>query len=192
MMNSQHLLYHMQDTDHTIHDQDAPTVASAQLGQARAVGSLYQKYVAPIYRYCIRQLRNPDDAQDVTHNVFYEMLKSLHTFAGRSSFKNWLYTLAKHQIARWLRRKYLLPTIPLEDYMLDHPQSLKSISPQKRENTQLLQKIRQLSPLEQDVLKLRYQESLSVKDTADHLSISPTNVKVLAHRAIKKLRSRAV
>ncbi len=83
-------------------------VQMAKDGNAAGVTALYRLYFEPIYRFCYWQTNRGADAEDLTQDIFIEMAKSIRGFRGESSFKNWLYVLAKRQIAGWLRQKYQL------------------------------------------------------------------------------------
>jgi len=71
---------------------------------------LYEKYVDVIYRFCYWQTnQNTEVAEDLTHDTFVEMARSTGKFNNEGKFKNWLYTIAKRQLAAWMRQKYNLP-----------------------------------------------------------------------------------
>jgi len=104
-------------------------VEMAQAGDEGAVAALYELYFDPIYRFFYWQTNsNTEIAQDLTHDTFIEMIQSLRNFRFKSSFKNWLYMIAKHVLAKWLRSKYDLPTTQLFDN-LSQPE--ESIDPEK-------------------------------------------------------------
>ena len=48
--------------------------------------------------------------------------------------------------------------------------------------------VEQLPPAQRDVIRLRFGAGLSVQETAEALEKQPTNVKVLQHKAVKRLK----
>lgn len=167
---------------------DQQLISLAQDGNQEAFGALYEKYVDAIYRFCYWQSnRNPEVAEDLTHDTFVEMTKSIAKFNNHGSFKNWLYTIAKRQLSAWLRQKYDLPKVPLFDNIA---QPEDSIDPEQQQRAikQVTNLLGQLSATERSVIVLRYLKNYSIKDTAQDLQLSVSNVKVIAHRAIKKLK----
>lgn len=168
---------------------DKQLIVLAQAGHQEAIAQLYEKYLDPIYRYCYWQTNHShDDAEDLTQEVFVEMAKSITSFKDTGQFKNWLYTIAKRRIVLWIKRKYQLPHSPLFDNVaiaekwIDPKEQSKSVSLVKK----LLQK---LTPSAQDIITLRFLRNYSVKETAKTLKLSEANVKVITHRALKKLGS---
>lgn len=164
-------------------------VELAQTGDESAVAALYELYFDPIYRFFYWQTNsNIEVAQDLTHDTFIEMVKSLHNFRFKSSFKNWLYMIAKHVLAKWLRSKYDIPTTQLFDN-LSKPE--ESIDPEKQGQT--IERVRQLlsslSQTERDVIVLRFLQNYSTKEVATALNISIANVKTITHRTLKKLQN---
>lgn len=167
---------------------DYQLITLAKEGHQEAIAALYEKYVDSIYRFFYWQTnKNTEVAQDLTHDTFVEMTKSISKFKNDGKFKNWLYTIAKRQLAAWMRQKYDLPKEPLFDNLI---QPEDSIDPEKQQKTmrKIQNLLEQLSDTEREVLILRYLKNYSVKETAEELKVTDSNVKVIAHRAIKRLR----
>jgi len=168
---------------------ESELVQQAQAGDAAAVGELYERYINQLYRFFYWQTNNHRQvAEDLTHDTFIEAAQSLPSFQARSSFKNWLYAIAKRQLNKWLRRKYQAPELALFATLADTPDWIDPIS-QERQINQLEKLLAQLSERESAVLRCRYLRNLSVIETAQQLKLSPANVKVISHRSIRKLRN---
>jgi len=118
---------------------------------------------------------------------FFEVVKSLPRFTFKGSFKNWIYTIAKRQLNTWLRRRYQLPQ---QQLLANIEDNADWIDPKLQSKKVILLEtlLVKIKNQEQLVLRLRYLQNLSVRETAENLSISESNVKVIAHRAIKKLQ----
>lgn len=167
---------------------DPQLIELAQDGHQEAIAALYEKYVDAIYRFCYWQTnQNAEVAEDLTHDTFVEMTKSIGKFNNQGKFKNWLYTIAKRQLSNWVKQKYDLPKEPLFDNIA---QPEESIDPEKQDKAikKVEKLLEQLSKTERSVIVLRYLKNYSVKETAQELELSSSNVKVTAHRAMKKLR----
>lgn len=171
---------------------DIQLITLAKSGHSQAVAQLYDKYVEPIYRYCYWQTNNnSEDAEDLTQDVFIEMARSIKNFKGRGSFKNWLYTIAKRQVTKWIRRKYQAKLIPLFENIVEQEQKIDPIN-QLRKIKKINQIMNTLKPRAQKILRLRYLRNFSVSETAKALGISESNVKVITHRALKQLQTSAM
>jgi len=66
---------------------------------------LYHKYQRRVYRQCYRMLGNPQDAEDLTQEVFLQLFRKAHTFRGEANFTTWLYRLTVNTVLMQLRRR---------------------------------------------------------------------------------------
>jgi RNA polymerase sigma-70 factor (ECF subfamily) len=156
-------------------------------------------YSHPIYRLGLRMLGNSQDAEDVLHNTFLNALIHLSSFEGRSSLSTWLYRIAANEALMVLRRKK--PEVNLEDTETDErAEDLKptqsvdwSALPEEAllsgEAKKVLDRaIQNLPEPLRIVFLLRDIEGLSIKETAEALSLTETNVKTRLLRARMFLR----
>jgi len=67
---------------------DNQLIALAQNGNQEAVAALYEKYVDAIYRFFWWQTnQNVEVAEDLTHDTFLAMAKSINKFNNQGKFK---------------------------------------------------------------------------------------------------------
>ncbi len=156
-------------------------------------------YSNPIYRLGLRMLSNSQDAEDVLQNTFLNALTHLPAFEGRSSLSTWLYRIAANEALMLIRRKK--PEVNLEDAQADdNAEDLKptqfidwSALPEEEllsgEGKKVLEDtIQSLPEAMRIVFLLRDIEGLSIKETADALNLTETNVKTRLLRARMFLR----
>lgn len=156
-------------------------------------------YSNPIYRLGLRMLSNSQDAEDVLQNTFLNALTHLPAFEGRSSLSTWLYRIAANEALMLIRRKK--PEVNLEDAQADdNAEDLKptqfidwSALPEEEllsgEGKKVLEDtIQGLPEAMRIVFLLRDIEGLSIKETADALNLTETNVKTRLLRARMFLR----
>ena len=70
----------------------------------REFDTLYQDHYRRVYRQCLRMIRNPEDAEDLTQEVFLQLFRKVHTFRGDSSFSTWLHRLTVNTVLMSMRR----------------------------------------------------------------------------------------
>jgi RNA polymerase sigma-70 factor (ECF subfamily) len=156
-------------------------------------------YSNPIYRLGLRMLGTPQDAEDVLQNTFLNALLHLPSFEGRSSLSTWLYRIAANEALMLLRKKK--PEVNLEDAESDsNAEDLKptqfvdwSALPEEEllsgEGKKILeQTIQRLPEPMRIVFLLRDIEGLSIRETAETLNLTETNVKTRLLRARMFLR----
>ncbi len=164
-----------------------------------AFGALYDRHVARIYSYAMREVRNVEVAQDVTATTFEKALRSLHRFHMREmGFAPWLYRIARNEIAQLRRRDgRFRPLNPEEEesatsaLFADRPNErrpLESSLVDGERDRSLYAALAQLDDADRELLGLRFIEQLPTEDVAQILSCSRDNVYVRLHRALKRLR----
>jgi RNA polymerase sigma-70 factor, ECF subfamily len=75
------------------HAADAVEVALAASGDAHAFERLYRRHVTRIHNL-VRRMHGPDDADEVTQDVFVRAWEKLGTYRGEAAFSTWLHRLA--------------------------------------------------------------------------------------------------
>jgi RNA polymerase sigma-70 factor, ECF subfamily len=89
------------------------TIRRAQNGDSSAFERIYQSYCRRIYALCLRMVRNPAEAEDLTQEAFLLVLRKIQTFRGESAFSTWLHRLALNVVFMHLRKRKL-PGVSLE------------------------------------------------------------------------------
>jgi len=87
-----------------LRDADSALVQAAATGASAAIGDLYQRHRRRVYALCLRMTRNVDEAEDLTQEVFIQLLRKIGSFRGDSHFSTWLYRLTVNQVLMHFRR----------------------------------------------------------------------------------------
>lgn len=162
-------------------------IQEALNGEEEAFIQIYHQHVSSLYRFIFSKVNNQQDTEDLTSETFYQALKNLGSFSGKSSFKNWLYGIAKHLILAKYRERYNESTIELDENAAFEELKTSEGSEEHEKKVRFLDHILTLLPQNyRQVLELRFLKGYSIIETADALGISEENAKVLQHRALKK------
>jgi len=165
---------------------DAALARRARDGDTEALVALYRRYVREIYGYLYNQVGNGNDAEDITSETFLRVVRGLGEFGGRSSFRTWVYAIARNCLRDHWRQAERLPSATLD---LERAQEVdaEAALEARPEVTELGQAVlERLPPNYRSVVKLRILDGRSVRDTAEALNVSEGNVKVIQHRALKR------
>jgi RNA polymerase sigma-70 factor (ECF subfamily) len=84
---------------------DDELVRSAAGGSAGAQDELSRRYRGRIYTFALTVLRRPDDAEDLTQDVFVRAFRGLGSYRGRGQFRAWLFKIAANLSRDQLRRR---------------------------------------------------------------------------------------
>lgn len=80
-------------------------VPAAQAGEEAAFEQLVHLYERKVYQLAYRMAANPDDALEMTQEIFLKLYRSLDTFKGESTFNTWFYRLATNACLDFLRKR---------------------------------------------------------------------------------------
>lgn len=165
-------------------------VLKAQRGDKEALRKLYDQFFNQIYYYVYSRINNVHEAQEVTSEVFLSMVEGIKNFKGESSFKNYIFAIAKNKIRDYIRNKYKTSDCILQSNLGDQFDRIiedeydNSYKLRLRRALQYIIKL--LNPRYAKVLDLLYNQMNSTEEAARILGISHNNVKVIKHRAIRK------
>ena len=82
---------------------EAKVIRMAQRGDPGAFESLYRLHSARVYALCMRMLRNPDEAEDSTQEVFLHVFRKIQGFRGAAAFSTWLHRVAVNTVLMRIR-----------------------------------------------------------------------------------------
>ncbi len=80
-------------------------IRRAQTGDSAAFETLYRLHRPRVFAICLRMLRDPAEAEDLTQEAFLLLLRKIQTFRGESAFSTWLHRLAVNLVLMRLRKK---------------------------------------------------------------------------------------
>jgi RNA polymerase sigma-70 factor, ECF subfamily len=151
--------------------------------------TFYQENLNLVYRYVYSKVRNREEAEDVTSQIFVKAVRGARIERGAQSMQKWLFQVARTTIADYWRVHYRIPTSSLEallDLGWEGPAEEVHIETHN-EHIEYVQRILSALPEQyREVLNCRFLLNLSIKDTASRLGLSEANVKVLQFRALKR------
>lgn len=176
-------------------DSDAVLVRKYRAtGDRGAFEALFRKYQGPIFALVHRMVGN-QDAYDVTQDIFVSVLKSLDSFRGESSFRTWIYTIARHKCynhCRDLKRRGMFEEAlgsdnddddETVDDLPDPHLSVEKIAETKELQAAAIKALSSLSAEQRMLITLRDFEGMSYEEIGEITELSLANVKSKIHRS---------
>jgi RNA polymerase sigma-70 factor (ECF subfamily) len=154
-----------------------------------ALGAIFDLYSRPIYRYTLRLCEDPLEADQIVGDVFNQFLEQVSRGGGpRTNLRSYLYQIAYHIFIDHARERSRAVSIEAYDNNLQGESVDSQVDQQNllREVTSAIQN--DLTEEQKHVIILRFQEDLSLRETADVLGKDINAVKSLQKRAILKLQ----
>jgi RNA polymerase sigma-70 factor (ECF subfamily) len=179
-------------------DDDLALVHASKSGDMTAFEQLVKRYDRKLLRIAQNITHDLSDAQDVVQETFFKAFRKLDQFRETSRFSTWLIRIALNESFMKVRhlkstRKFLvdddsfeIDNLPADlSQWVSNPEELCSAS----ELREILRKsLDELNPRLKSVFVLRDIEELSISETAEILSLTPTAVKARLFRARLQLR----
>jgi len=172
--------------------EDADLARRAAKGESEAFGVLYDRYVSQVYRYVFYRVRNEAEAEDVTSEVFMRALRAMRTYEPRQAFLAWLYRIARNAVIDRSRRRATREQVSFED-ALAHPDADQVVHPDAgllaASDASVVRKaMRLLTPLQQEILVLRYVEGFDTKTISKLVGKRDGTVRGIEFRALAAMR----
>ena len=159
----------------------------------------YELHVDAIYRFVLRVLGNPTDAEDMTAETFLRAYQGWSELLDPAAVRSWLFRVAYNACIDLLRRRQHHPTISFDKTATEETAQMLAIplvstdSPLKRliraESREFLQEaLLRLRPIDRTVLVLGELEDMPNREIAQIIQRSEIAVKSLRQRARNALR----
>ncbi|MBR2835756.1 MAG: RNA polymerase sigma factor [Coriobacteriales bacterium] len=150
---------------------------------------LLERYKEGLILFLYNYVHNMEDAEDLMLDAYARIASGTGLFAGRSSFKTWLFSIGK-KLAFMHLRKSPPPSEQLDESLNDESDPLDLGILQDEQNRQLYQALRQLKPEYQQILTLLYFEQMSHEEAARVMGKTKKQTYHLAERGKAALKEK--
>lgn len=163
------------------------TLAQRAADDVEAFAVLYQRYADRIYRYFYSRVRNTHDAEDLTSQTFFALVKGILRYRPTTVFAVYLFAIARRKLIDFYKTP---PSISLDDFenSLVSSSNVEEASEEKLEVENVLYHLLSLSPNRSEAISLRIFAGLTSSEIAQVMQKSEGAVNVLLHRALSDLR----
>ncbi|MBL7789430.1 MAG: sigma-70 family RNA polymerase sigma factor [Chitinophagales bacterium] len=152
-------------------------------GEPSLYKHIVDRYAKMSFAVAYRIVKNSDDCQDIVQESFIAAYDNLKNFKGESKFSTWLYRIVVNKaLAVKNNQKYF-------DEISDIGQNLEDYNEEIDTNNEQLvaQALQILQDKERLIIDLFYFQDQSIKEISQITQATEVNVKVMLHRARKKM-----
>jgi len=178
---------------------DWALVQQCASGDEAACSRLVTDYQRMVYQLALHLLRDPQEALDLSQEVFLRVFRTLGQFRGQSSLRTWIYRIVINQASnrqRWWRRRHRAQQVTLDDPSMMHGELADSRSfampdrvlQQNEVAGRVWSALAGLPFDQRTVIVLREIEGLSYDEIAESLGVAVGTVKSRLARAREGLR----
>lgn len=167
---------------------DLDLLKAWQDGDARSGKELFERHFNSVYRFFRNKVG--EQAEDLTQQTFLGCLKSRDRFRGDSSFRTYLFSIARNQLFSFLRKKQRQGDTFEQGYqsVADiHGPTPLHVAATRQEEALLLRALRMLSVEMQEALELHYWEGMTVREISMIVESPEGTIKRRLQRARARL-----
>lgn len=179
-------------TENPDHENERELLLSAQNGTVEDFGKIVHLYQARLRAYAARFVYSSDDAFDLVQDAFIEAFQHLDRFDVDRDFGAWIRTICRNRIFNFYRSQKIRKTVSL-DIIDEAINEMVAQQDGDEDHTQerldaLKNCIEKLGPEQRELVELRYQSQIPVKDMAECMGKSATALSMKLMRIRDQLR----
>lgn len=175
-------------------------IRRAQEGDLEAFCGLARAYERRVYALALHYCRKPEDAEDLSQEVWLKAFRSLGSFRRESSFNTWLCritvnTFLNHKRAGTVTRNGEKTTVRLDslEELLEEPALRRAGAEEEIQRKVMAERVMSalggLTEQQRLIFLLRHREGLTCREVADATGCSIGSVKKSLFRSLEKLRA---
>jgi len=152
-----------------------------------------------VYNTSLGLLQNPEDAEDISQEIFIEIFQSISAFKGKSKLSTWIYRITIQKSLELLRKRNrkkrsgTLLSLFGKEHLINAPATAQFYHPGvKLENKEraaiLFQALNKLPQNQRTAFTLHKTEDLSYAEIAEIMGVSVSSIESLMFRAKQNLQ----
>jgi RNA polymerase sigma factor (sigma-70 family) len=149
---------------------------------------LYERYCNKVHRTCLSFTKDTTQAEDLTQDIFIRLIAKLEGYKKQAKFSTWLYSITHNYCADQLKTPRRRQEIAINEHWTN---LIATDDSAEREEAidQLIQiAMSKLGDDEQQLLRQKYQDEVSIKDLASYYSLTESAIKMRLKRSRDRLR----
>lgn len=172
-------------------DDEQELLERLRAGDEQVVSQWYKAYHDRLYQVVVNRVSNHQDAEEVVGQIFMNCLRHLNLFRGEASIWTWMWSIARHEIADYHRKRYAkkaLRTIPLTEFLLKEAQETWGVEDAHQLSVRVKDVLKRLTGYQQELLLLKYVDRKTVKKIASDFGKTVKAIESELFRARNRFR----
>jgi RNA polymerase sigma factor (sigma-70 family) len=171
----------------TVHDMDLVRQYAATRSEL-AFETLVSRHINLVYSSALRQVRNPQLAEEITQAVFIILARKAASLSSKTILPGWLYRTSRFTAANVLRTESNRRRREQEAQMQSTTQLDSDDEPRTELLSMLDEAMERLRGIERDALVLRYLQNKSLREVGAVLGLNEDAARKRVARGLEKLR----
>lgn len=169
-------------------------------GDVQALKQLIRAYQDFVYTLAFQMVKSVPVAEELTQDVFIKVFKKIGTFAGKSKFSTWLYTITYRSCLNFLEKKQIVFSISEvenksategNDHLFNNADEVEEdFSYEENEKQKILWAAIDSLPMQQGIIiTLHYLQQFSIREISEMLGVPVNTIKTHLFRGRSLLKS---
>ncbi|EFS21492.1 Sigma-70 region 2 [Fusobacterium gonidiaformans 3-1-5R] len=141
---------------------------------------IFEQYFDKVYYKVLGIVKNSDDAEDISQEVFISVYKNLKKFKGESNIYTWIYRIAINKTYDFLKKNKTMLEINEEILSLEYNVDMNT-------NMILKEKLKKISMQEREFVILKDIYGYKLKEIAEMKDMNLSTVKSIYYKAIRDM-----
>ncbi|SDJ73931.1 RNA polymerase sigma factor [Salimicrobium halophilum] len=160
-------------------------------GNEHSANQLIEAYYKEIFSYVYKQMYDKETAKDVTQEIFISMLKSLYRYDGRSSFRTWLYMVAKFRVIDHYRSKQFKESsrgVAVEEERIEDTSDFTERLATRAEAERALKVLESCPSDEEFIVRMKLLGGRTFPDISAETGLALSTIKTKYYRTLKFMK----
>jgi len=158
-------------------------------GQLDKLATLFENNKVKLFNYFLRTGNNRALSEDLVQETFMRILAYRTSFSGTSTFKSWMYGIAKNTVADHYRKnKNQALNCDMDEEELANGQTLGEEFETKEQNVLFNKSLAIISPEDREIIMLSRFQQLNYQEISELLDCNLNTLKSRMRNALSKLQ----
>lgn len=162
-------------------------------GDTNAFSELYVRHKDAVYRYFLRQVQTPANAEELAQDVWTSIIYSVDTYSEMAKFTTYLYRIARNRLIDAMRRQMVRPVdagalTDIVDVIASVEEQPDQIVEKQQQLLKIKQLVTQLPDQQRDAFLLKEECGLSIEDISLLCHCNEETIKSRLRYAYARLR----
>lgn len=151
-----------------------------------SIEDVYKVYAKSVYKFLLSKTFDSHLAEELTQETFFQAVKSIHKFEGKSDIFTWLCSIAKNQLYSYLKKNNK-EILNLDEALEIQTESLENVYFSDFNKLEILKILHKFQEPLKEVMYLRITGDLSFKEIGEILGKNENWARVTFYRGKEKL-----
>ncbi|NQZ83629.1 MAG: RNA polymerase sigma factor [Colwellia sp.] len=158
-------------------------------GQLDKLATLFESNKVQLFNYFIRKGNNRALSEDLVQETFMRVLAYRTSFSGSSTFKSWMYGIARNTVAEHYRKnKNQALNCDMDDEELTNEQTLDEEFETEQQNAIFNKSLASISPEDREIILLSRFQQLNYQEISALLDCNLNTLKSRMRNAVSRLQ----